>query len=638
MESFDAGHNDGTSYRFGITECPESVKSIACFVKSKGSPVISAQSLLKPSTGMLFTKPFLYRVVLLCMLLTGIAHAQPTFEADSWQQVLKNKKGTVTAFWYEIEPFIYTNENGQLEGVEYEIMESLRSYLLHKYGIELTINWVNAGSFENVYEQVKQSSRPGIFGWSFYSITLERKKEVQFTLPYMPDLNVVVTHNSEPVYTTSQELVTRLKDMRGYTMANTTMEEDIELLRNNFYTPLRIIRQEHDYMVMKNIETDRRGLGYVPLSVYIVGLQKGIKVKRQHVLTSRREGFAGVLPINSDWKELMDSYFKSIFFLTKANTIINKYLGSDVKELVFGNGRKDSLKGNDNGLELVTLEKEIVTKRLMDTALEVQRQRSFRNTVLLVLIFFAVLAISLYARFRTKQRLNRELEQQNRLISKQNEQIEQMNQLLKLKVLQARMNPHFLFNSLNSIQYFITADDKRISLQYINRFSAFLRKVINFGDELSISVNDEAELLKEYLWLEHTRFPNQFDYEIKLPGNMQQLRILPLLTHGLVEAALYKGVLNLGDGKKGKIVIDFTAGSGMLFINVRDNGMSRQASGDLERKKGLVAAEEDMLARRIKLFNRQGKKKISLNLQADKIGMNETVNQAHLAIPQPLFD
>ncbi len=255
------------------------------------------------------------------------------------------------------------------------------------------------------------------------------------------------------------------------------------------------------------------------------------------------------------------------------------------------------------------------------------------SLILVILFFLVLLAGLLYSRFRTKQKLNQKLEQRSRLISKQNDQIEQMNQLLKLKVLQARMNPHFLFNSLNSIQYFITNGERKASLQYISRFSAFLRKVINFGDELSISVSDEAELLMEYLWLEHTRFPDQFEYEIKVPDEAQQATILPLLTHGLVEDALYKGVLNLGDGYKGKLIIDFTMNAGSLMVKVTDNGMSRKESVELEKKKGLTGNREDMLSRRIKLFNRQGKRKINL-----KLAMAGNLNEASLEIPQPLFE
>src|SRR6187399_1702292 len=98
---------------------------------------------------MRFTRHITFYLAITGMLLCGTLGAQQPWKADSWEQVFANKKGTVTALWYDIEPFIYTDSKGQLQGVEYEIMESMKGYLKNTYGIELTINWVNANSFEN---------------------------------------------------------------------------------------------------------------------------------------------------------------------------------------------------------------------------------------------------------------------------------------------------------------------------------------------------------------------------------------------------------------------------------------------------------------------------------------------------------
>lgn len=565
-------------------------------------------------------------VVVLIMAITNIAVAQPVRgRGDSWEEVFRNKKGTVTGLWDDIEPFIYKNKEGVLEGVEYEIMESMKSYLLLKYGIDLTIQWEPAGNFDSIYYKVKNSKQPGIFGWSYFSITPAREKEVQFTLPYMPDLNVLVTNNLEPMYASSQEFTGKIKEMRAYAMANTTMTEDVLSLKKNFYPGLPVIYKEEDYDVMRHIAADNKGFGYIPLSVYIVALQKGIKVKRQHVLSSRRQGFAAIMPMQSDWKAIMDEYFSSDLFRTRVGPIISKHLGSEVKDLVFENVQE-----NAPALDLVSLEKEIVTKRLMDTAIEIQKHRSFRNIMLVLFFFVIILSLLLYNRFQTKQKLNRQL-------SDKNDQIEQMNQLLKLKILQARMNPHFLFNSLNSIQYFVTGDDKKATLQYMGRFSVFLRKVINFGDELFINVKEEAEMLTEYLWLEQCRFQDKFDYEIKVAPGANAATTLPLLTLSLVEEALYRGVLNNSNDHRGKLTVEFVNKQDTLIVTVTDNGMTRSEAGKLEKRKSMLNGDDTMLHRRIELFNAQGKRKIKSNKGIEEEN-GTLLNTATLEIPQPLFE
>ncbi len=450
---------------------------------------------------MRFIRRAIYNLIVIALLFISPLQAQDNWKADSWEQVFADKKGTVTALWYDIEPFIYKNNNGQLEGVEYEIMESLKTYLKNRYGIELTINWVNAKSFENIYDQVKQTKQSGIFGWSYYSITPERKKEVQFSPPYMPDVNIVVTNSGEPVYATAQELTDKLKEMKAYTMANTTMDEDVVSLKKYFYKDLKVSTQYDDYEVMKNIAADRKGFGYVPLSVYIVGLQKGIKVKRQNVLSTRREGFAAVMPLHSDWQMLMEEYFNTEEFMNKAAGIVTRYLGTEVTDLVLGY-KKDSAGKKMTDLELVSLEKEIVTKRLVETALQVQRERNIRSAIIAAIGLGLIFFFMTYRRYISKQRINKELMQRNEIITQQKQEIEKINRTLQLKFLQSRLNPHFLFNSLNAIQYFVGINDRKGAMTYISSFSAFLRQHLQTATSLTHSVLKEATMLRQYLELE----------------------------------------------------------------------------------------------------------------------------------------
>ena len=120
------------------------------------------------------------------------------------------------------------------------------------------------------------------------------------------------------------------------------------------------------------------------------------------------------------------------------------------------------------------------------------------------------------------------------------------------------------------------------------------------------------------------------------PGT-QGADILPLLTHSLVEEALYKGVLNLTNGHKGKLCIEYATEQDTLVVRVTDNGISRQDAARLDKKKGMMNGDDTMLLRRIDLFNAQGKRKITSSrsvLQED----GAALNSATLEIPQPLFD
>lgn len=224
---------------------------------------------------------------------------------------------------------------------------------------------------------------------------------------------------------------------------------------------------------------------------------------------------------------------------------------------------------------------------------------------MILFIVIALAAIGYYYYRRSEKR-----------IREQQEEIEQLNQLLKLKILQARLNPHFLFNSLNALQYFIAKDDKRTSLQYIGRFSAFLRKVIAFGDEVFIRLKDEGDMISEYLRLEQYRFPGRFEYEVELDEEVEQTGVPPLITHSLLEDALYRGVLNLGQSETGIIRVKLRGTDEGIMIEVTDNGGSRRQSLKQEQMKGIYDGKEDLLGRRIHIFNKQHDRKISRHLES----------------------
>jgi LytS/YehU family sensor histidine kinase len=85
---------------------------------------------------------------------------------------------------------------------------------------------------------------------------------------------------------------------------------------------------------------------------------------------------------------------------------------------------------------------------------------------------------------------------------------------IKMMALRSQMNPHFIFNSLNSIQHFITTHEKEEALHYLSKFSKLIRKILENSRQNTVSVSNELELLKLYIQLEQLRFSNKFDYHI----------------------------------------------------------------------------------------------------------------------------
>lgn len=557
---------------------------------------------------------FLFIVLLVQGMFLDSLFAQipATLKADSWAQVRQRGSGTVTALWNSLDPFIFRDHTGQLIGVEHDVMQSFVVFLQRRYGVRVHIEWIEVASFDKLLPYIAQTKQPGVFGWAYYSITEQRLQQVRFTPPYMPDINVLVTNGQVPGFRTDQELLLRLKDGEGYTMANTTMSEDLHKLQQLIRRlPVRFLKD--DYVVMQQISRQENAFGYLPLSVYVVGLQNGLNIKRQKAMTIQRLGYAGIYPRHSDWQPIVDTYFSSAEFGRLSQRLLQRYLGSQMSALVLS--ESDSVARINDDRELLRLEKEIVTQRFVDAALRIEQEKLYRNLTIMGVLLFVVIAGILYGRTVIIQRLNTQLTGQNDIIRQQNREIELMNRKLELKVLQAQMNPHFIFNSLNAIQYFVSLDEKRRALGYISAFSRFMRLLLTNASAPATPVSQEVRLLEQYLSLEKERFSNKFDYEIDV-ANDESLLLSPipsLIIHPFVENALYHGVLNRSDSH-GFIHIRFEHEAALIRVIIDDNGIGREAATTLaQRKKGTDLTPHNQLVKdRLTLINQQSDRKVTL--------------------------
>jgi LytS/YehU family sensor histidine kinase len=167
------------------------------------------------------------------------------------------------------------------------------------------------------------------------------------------------------------------------------------------------------------------------------------------------------------------------------------------------------------------------------------------------------------------------------------------------------MSPHFLFNSLNSIQQMILTGDATAATLYLSKFSRLLRLVLSHSDKEKVTLNEELETLSLYIELESLRFRETFQYEIICDDSVDrdETRIPTLLIQPFVENAIWHGLLH----KEGirTLTVKFAEDSfENLVCIVEDNGIGREAARHITRKnhsgKGIAVAEE-----RLRTYNEQ---------------------------------
>ncbi len=157
---------------------------------------------------------------------------------------------------------------------------------------------------------------------------------------------------------------------------------------------------------------------------------------------------------------------------------------------------------------------------------------------------------------------------------------EQKNNLLKQKLLISQINPHFIFNSLNAIQNFIFSQDSLQAGNYLARFAALMRMILDFSREDFISITSEQQFLEEYLGLQQLRFREKFDYRIDIDPSIDtdDFFIPPMLAQPFVENAIEHGLLNR-EGK-GFIGIRIYMENAVPWYEIEDNGIGLKISGE----------------------------------------------------------
>lgn len=186
-------------------------------------------------------------------------------------------------------------------------------------------------------------------------------------------------------------------------------------------------------------------------------------------------------------------------------------------------------------------------------------------------------------------------------------------QLLEQKLLRSQMNPHFIFNSLSSIQSFIFENDPIEAGSYLSRFAELIRSILNNSREEFITIEKEIKTLQNYLDLQQLRYNKKFDYILDVDPLIQPdlIRIPPMLAQPFIENAIEHGIKNLQG--QGFISVSYTlmAEIKSVLLIIEDNGIGIKASKKLKSKnpKNHTSLSTVIANERIDIFNKGRKKK-----------------------------
>ncbi len=321
---------------------------------------------------------------------------------------------------------------------------------------------------------------------------------------------------------------------------------------------------EEIHLRRQSIELNTRLNNLAEVSKDRVAISKDLDAKGE-TLAAIREGEEAVRLVTTINNPLTEaSAFLSLATLYEKNGETSKALDA-YKKYSYAIARKEAQ--NESRLleksELIRKQKDIeeYTKKVSIGQQTVLRQRLVIYGLLGIILIIGVGFFFIYKNARASKLANR---------------------LLALKSLRGQMNPHFIFNALNSVNQFISQQDERTANQFLAEFALLMRLVLENSQQDFIPLQKEQEILSLYLKLEHHRFRDKFDYEIKVDENVnaEAIKIPPMLIQPYLENAVWHG-LRYKQGK-GKLLLHFYRQNGHLVAEITDDGIGRQRSAVLK--------------------------------------------------------
>lgn len=231
------------------------------------------------------------------------------------------------------------------------------------------------------------------------------------------------------------------------------------------------------------------------------------------------------------------------------------------------------------------------------------------------------LALLIYVGARQFAKRIRKREEENTRINKQIADFQ-------LVALQSQMNPHFIFNAINSIQSFILKKKETEAYDYLAKFSKLIRTVLNNSERKILPLDEELETVKLYIELEQLRFEDKFQFELTISPEIspETIELPSMLIQPYVENAIWHGIMNREEAGNGQLKIDVSITDSLLKISIEDNGVGREQSRMFRRHSIHQPVAMNITEKRLAM----------INLMEDYIGVKVKVTDLHEESGQPL--
>ncbi|MFC5682001.1 tetratricopeptide repeat-containing sensor histidine kinase [Flavobacterium sp. MAHUQ-51] len=297
----------------------------------------------------------------------------------------------------------------------------------------------------------------------------------------------------------------------------------------------------------------------------------------------------------SDIHKKNKNFKEAYFYQSLAKTIGDSIFYDENKSNVLKSEFKHETDKKEAQIQLLSQQKTI-------TELENQKQKTIILFVIIGLIFTIIIVFLIFKRYKSNKEnelLRVTFEEREKTLEAEKKATES-----ELKALKSQMNPHFIFNALNSIQEQFMFGDKLIANEQMGNFTYLTRQILSVSGKKKISLATEVEILTKYLELEKMRFDTGFSYSISIEDTIddQYVSLSPMLIQPFVENSIKHGLLHK-DGQK-KLEINFLLDDEEYLVCViEDNGIGRKKSEEIKANSKHNSFSTQSIAQRLQLLN-----------------------------------
>ena len=261
----------------------------------------------------------------------------------------------------------------------------------------------------------------------------------------------------------------------------------------------------------------------------------------------------------SEYNELTGNHVDALKYYKKFTFISNQLLNDKTSKYVNDLIEKYDSDRKTNQIKNLARQNEIAQLQLI------------KNKNIWIIVFVSVLSLLVILYFLYRQN---SLNKEKKILT------------LEQDVLRTQMNPHFIFNALNSIKHYIINNEQKNAVHYLNKFSKLIRRILEASNTKEISLQEELETMDLYMTIENIRFSNEIIFSIKVGEaiNLETIKVPPLILQPFLENAIWHGLSSKKNDKKITLSVQKNK-EGFVKIIIQDNGIGREASQQIQKRR-----------------------------------------------------